>query len=247
MPLRDHFRPPLDKKTSWEGFHGAWPAVIVMALNRKLPPRYLAEPRVHLGVSMEIDVTAFDEEMPAPSTPGFGADEGGVAIATAVWAPPRPTFAVATDLPDPYEYEVRVFDTWRDRRLVAAVEIVSPANKDRPESRRAFVTKCAALLQQRVSVAIVDLVTTRQFNLYGDLLELIGQADPALAPEPPPLYAAACRWIRRDEARNFESWTHRLALGQPLPTLPLWLADNFAVPLELEASYEETCRIFRLA
>ena len=246
MPLRDHFRPPLDKKTSWEGFYGSWPAVIVMALNRELPPRYLAEPRVHLGVSMEIDVTAFDEEMPAPPASGFGADEGGVATATAVWAPPRPTFAVATDLPDQYAYEVRVFDTWRDRRLVAAVEIVSPANKDRPENRRAFVTKCAALLQQRVSVVIVDLVTTRQFNLYGGLLDLIGQADPALAPEPPPLYVAACRWTRRDEAWLFESWTHPLVLGQPLPTLPLWLADNFTVPLELEASYEETCRIFRL-
>jgi hypothetical protein len=221
--------------------------VIVMALNRELPPRYLAEPRVHLGVSMEIDVTAFDEEMPAPPASGFGADEGGVATATAVWAPPRPTFAVATDLPDQYAYEVRVFDTWRDRRLVAAVEIVSPANKDRPENRRAFVTKCAALLQQRVSVVIVDLVTTRQFNLYGGLLDLIGQADPALAPEPPPLYAAACRWTRREEAWHFESWMHPLALGQPLPTLPLWLADDFAVPLELEASYEETCRIFRLA
>jgi Protein of unknown function (DUF4058) len=219
--------------------------VIVMALNRKLPPRYLAEPRVHLGVSMEIDVTAFDEGMPAPPASGFGADEGGVA--TAVWAPPRPTFAVATDLPDQYAYEVRVFDTWRDRRLVAAVEFVSPDNKDRPENRRAFVTKCAALLQQRVSVMIVDLVRTRQFNLYGDLLDLIGQADPALAPEPPPLYAAACRWTRRDEAWHFESWTHPLALGQSLPTLPLWLADDFAVPLELEASYEETCRIFRLA
>ena len=35
--------------------------------------------------------------------------------------------------------------------------------------------------------------------------------------------------------------------GIPLPELPLWLADDFAVPLELEASYEETCRIFRLA
>ena len=247
MPLRDHFRPPVDKKASWEGFHGSWPAVIVMALNRELPPRYLAEPRVHLGVSMEIDVTAFDEEMPAPPASGFGADEGGVAIATAVWAPPRPTFAVASDLPDQYVYEVRVFDTWRDRRLVAAVEIVSPANKDRPENRRAFVTKCAALLQQRVSVTMVDLVTTRQFNLYGGLLDLIGQADPALAPEPPPLYAAACRWTRRDEAWHFESWMHPLALGRPLPTLPLWLADDFAVPLELEASYEETCRIFRLA
>ena len=174
-----------------------------------------------------------------------GADEGGVATAT--WAPPRPTFDVVTDLPDQDAYEVRVYDTKRHRRLVAAVEIVSPANKDRPENRRAFVTKCAALLQQRVSVAIVDLVTTRQFNLYGDLLELIGQTDPALAPEPPSLYAAACRWTHPDEAWHFQAWTHALALGQPLPTLPLWLADDFAVPLELEASYEETCRILRLA
>ena len=245
MPLRDHFRPPLDDKTSWEGFHGQWPAMIVMALNRKLPPRYAAEPRVHLGASFEIDVTAYDTDEPAVFVSGTGAGEGGVATAT--WAPPRPTFNFVTDLPDQDEYEVRVYDTKRHRRLVAAVEIVSPANKDRPENRRAFVTKCAALLQQRVSVAIVDLVTTRSFNLYGDLLELIGQADPALAPEPPALYAAACRWTHPDEAWRFEAWTHPLALGQPLPTLPLWLADHFAVPLELEASYEETCRVLRLA
>ncbi len=97
-----------------------------------------------------------------------------------------------------------------------------------------------------VAVSIVDLVTTRQYNLYDDLLEWIGQTDPA-GPEPPELYAAACRWIRRDEAWQYESWTHSLALGQPLRTLPLWHADDFAVPLELEASYEETSRIFRLA
>jgi hypothetical protein len=29
MPLRDHFRPPLDNAHSWEGLHGQWPAVIV--------------------------------------------------------------------------------------------------------------------------------------------------------------------------------------------------------------------------
>lgn len=247
MPLRDHFRPPLDRKTAWEGFHSAWPALIVMGLNRQLPPRYLAEPRVHLGASMGIDVSAYDEEMSAGSAMRSGVEEGGVAVATAVWAPPRPTFTVAADPPDQDEYEVRVFDTWRDRRLVAAVEIVSPGNKDRPESRRAFVTKCAALLNQRVSVAIVDLVTTRQCNLYRELLDWIGQADPALTPEPPALYATACRRTRRDGAWHFDSWTDPLALGRPLPTLPLWLADNFAVPLDLEASYEETCRIFRLA
>jgi hypothetical protein len=244
MPLRDHFRPPLDDETSWEPFHGAWPTLIVMALEPKLPPGYVAGPRVRLGAYFEIDVAASEKDEPTSFAPDTGAGEGGVA--TAVWAPPRPTFDVAADLPEQDEYEVRVYDTKRHRRLVAAVEIVSPGNKDRPENRRAFVAKCATLLQQRVSVSIIDLVTTRQFNLYGELLEFIGQADPSLAPEPPLLYTAACRWTRQGNAWHFKAWTHALALGQPLPTLPLWLADDLAVPLELEASYEQTCRILRI-
>ena len=243
MPLRDHFRPPLDDIASWEELHGAWPTVVVMGLNRILPPRYVAAPRVHLGASMEIDVSADDKDAPA----SFAPTTGGGGAATATWAPPRPTFDVVADLPDQDVYEVRVYDTKRHRRLVAAVAIVSPANKDRPETRRAFVTRCAALLQERVSVAIVDLVTTRQFNLYGDLLEWIGQTDPAPAPEPPSMSAAACRRTHPGESWRFQTWHHALALGQPLPTLPLWLADDCAVPLELEESYEETCRILRLA
>jgi hypothetical protein len=244
MPLRDHFRPPLDEVRSWEEFHGQWPAMIVMALARTLPQRYVAAPRVHLGAYFEIDVASYEDEGSIPLPTRSGTEAGGVA--TAVWSPPRPTFDVATDLPEQDEYEVRVYDTRRHRRLVAAVEIVSPANKDRPETRRAFVAKCAALLQHHVSVAIVDLVTTRSSNLYGDLLDLIGHADPSLAPEPPPLYAAACRWARQGDAWHFRAWAHALALGEPLPTLPLWLADNLAVPLELEATYEETCRVLRI-
>jgi hypothetical protein len=30
------------------------------------------------------------------------------------------------------------------------------------------------------------------------------------------------------------------------PTLPLWLSDDVAVPLELEPSYEDTCCILRI-
>lgn len=244
MPLRDHFRPPLSERRSWEGFHGQWPAMIVLALNRKLPQRYVAEPQVHLGTAIEIDVATYEEESTDSPSAHESDDTGG--IATATWAPPKPTLTVATDLPDVDEYEVRVYDTESGRRLVAAVEIVSPANKDRPEHRRAFVAKCAALLQNQVCVAIVDLVTTRAFNLYGDLLALLGQTDPALAKGSPPLYTAACRWTRGERAWLLETWAHPLALGQPLPTLPLWVADNLAVPLELEASYEETCRVLRI-
>ncbi len=245
MPLRDHFHPPLDDVTSWEGFHGAWPTAMIIALNRKLPRRYVAAPRAHFGSSVEVDVATYEED--AADLPAWSEREGnGGGLATAVWPPPRPTLAVPSDLPAQDEYEVRVYDTQRGRRLVAAVEIVSPANKDRPEHRQAFVAKCAALLQNQVSIAIVDLVTTRHFNLYGDLLGLIGQTDPSLAPEAPALYAAACRGTKKDGTWLLEAWLHPLAVGRPLPTLPLWLADNLAVPLELEESYEETCRILRL-
>jgi hypothetical protein len=245
MPLRDHFRPPLDDRTSWDGFHGQWPSMIVLALSRRLPRRYVAAPHVHLGSAIEIDVATYEgEEMDFPSS--GSPDDGGGGVAVAVWAPPRPTLAVATDLGDPAEYEVRVYDTRRGRRLVAAVEIVSPANKDLPEHRRAFVAKCAALLQERVCVAIVDLVTIRSSNLYADLMEFIGQADPSMGEGPPPLYAVACRFSKEKEARMLETWAHPLALGQALPTLPLWVAPDLAVPLELEASYEETCRVLRI-
>jgi hypothetical protein len=111
---------------------------------------------------------------------------------------------------------------------VAAIEIVSPGNKDRPEHRRAFTAKCAALLQNQVCVVIVDLVTTRDFNLYHDLLELIGQSE--LSSGRPGLYAVSCRATKRDRTWLLEVWEQALALTQPLPTLPLWLADNLAIP-----------------
>ena len=213
MPLRDHFHSPVDDLTSWDIFHGQWPAMLVLALSRKLPRRYIAGPHVHSGAYIEIDVAAFERD--EPDAPTFGADHGnGGETATAIWAPARPTLAISASLPDADDYEVRVYDSKRGRRLVAAIEIVSPANKDRPEHRGAFVGKCAALLQQQVSVTIIDLVTNRNFNLYAELLRLIGQADPSLSPEPPPLYAVACRTTKRGPAWFLETWTHPLALGQ---------------------------------
>ena len=83
-------------------------------------------------------------------------------------------------------------------------------------------------------------------EIQQELLELNGQTDSSLGPEPPPLYAAACRATKKGEMWLLEAWAHALTLGSPLPTLPLWLADDLAVPLELEASYEETCRVLRI-
>lgn len=240
MPLRDHFRPPLSNRTSWEGLHGGWPMVIVQHLGRILPDRYVAEPRVHLGSQVEVDVATLDRV----SSEGSGHETNGGLWPS--WAPAEPTLAVETDLADSDEYEVRVYDAQHARRLVAAVEIISPGNKDRPESRGQFVAKCAALLRQRVSLVLVDLVTVRDFNLYAELLEWIGEQDPALGADPPGIYAVSCRWRPRGVRRWLEAWNRPLAPGQPLPVLPLWLSDELAIPLDLEASYEQTCRDLRI-
>jgi hypothetical protein len=243
MPLRDHFRPPLDDLRHWDGLLAGWPVMIVALLRRKLPRRYFAEPWIQPAPSAEVAVT-FEGEDDRVLAAGEGNGRGGVT--TAVWAPPRPTLAVVTDLPAQDVYEVRVYDEKRHCRLVAAVEIVSPANKDRPEHRRAFVAKCAGLLRERVSVVIVDVVTTRTPNLYGELLDLIGQSDRSLSPEPPPLSATACRMTKRESEWVLETWAQPLGLRQPLPTVPLWLADDLAVPLELEESYEQSCGILNI-
>lgn len=242
MPLLDHFRPPIVNRGSWEGFHGMWPALMVMDLCKSLPEQYTAEPRVHLGKNFEVDICTFD----VSETRAFESNVPDSGVATAVWYPPEPTLTLELDPTEIYEYEVLIFDQQRGRELVAAIEIVSPANKDRPETRQAFVTKCAALLQKKICVSIVDLVTVKHFNLYCELLDVFGQTDPAFAPGPPSTYAVTGRSHALATRSRFESWAYPMVVGQTLPVLPIWLDNDHAISLELEVSYQQTCRTLRL-
>jgi hypothetical protein len=242
MPLRDHFHPPLSESRPWDGVHGQWPAMIVLDLFRRMPASYTASPRVHLGAEFEIDIAAFDEQDPLKSRSVN--DSGGGAAATAVWAASKPTMAVEVKLEKQDEYEVLVHD--RAKRLVAAIEIVSPANKDRPEHQRNFATKCAALMQQGVSVSIVDLVTVGRGNLYLEMLDLLRESDRSFAADLGSTYATSCRWREEGTSWKLESSAYPLRVNHSLPTLPLWLSPDLAVPLELEQTYEETCRVLRI-
>jgi hypothetical protein len=148
---------------------------------------------------------------------------------------------------DQDEYEVRIYDTERGRQLVAAIEIVSPSNKDRPEARELFMGKVGALLQQDVCVSIVDLVTVRRANIYAELLNLFGGIDPQLAPTPPCIYAVTVRGRRSPKGRlRLDAWFYPMTIGESLPTLPIWLNADLRVMLPLETSYQETCRVLRI-
>jgi hypothetical protein len=242
MPLRNHFRPPVSKRASWEMLHGMWPAEIVQQLRTTLPPGFTAGPRVHLGTFYEIDVSTYesDNRSVSPGTSSAESNSGVVAVAT--WEATEPSVAVEIEPDEDYEYAVYVYDAEREQTLVAAIEIVSPANKDRPEQRNRFVAKCAALLRAGVSVCVVDLVTARQSNLYTEMMSFMGRGqDDPMSRNPPATYAAACRWGPRGGKTRLETWSHAMTVGEPLPTVPLWLSEQIAVPLDLEKSYEQAC------
>lgn len=82
----------------------------------------------------------------------------------------------------------------------------------------------------------------RLTDLNTELMAFLGQrnADPMVA-DPPATYAASCRWGRRGEKSRLETWSRVMTVGQPLPTLPLWLREDLAVSLDLESTYERAC------
>lgn len=235
MPLLDHFHPPLDRR-SWENFHGGWIFQLVGQLNlRPLPYGFLAEGNVHMGITAGTDVAAFEEDNP------IGERSNG-AMATEVWAPPRPLLAVLVDFTALETFEIRIYDQDRTRTLVAAVELVSPGNKDRPENRRAFLDKCANYLREGVSVIIVDIVTSRRHNFHEALMELFNGGETAMRAIATDLYAVTYRVHVVDQRTQLEAWPVELALRAPLPTMPLWLTESLCVPLDLEAGYQAACR-----
>ncbi len=237
MPLLDHSDPPLSSRHHWESFHVTWASRIADALNEELLPEgYFAEEHAHAGARIEIDVATFTEAASAAPT--------GV-VATLTYAPPMPTLSVPAAFPD--EFEVRIYEAEGGARLVAALELISPGNKDRDAHRRAFATKCAGYLAQGIALIVVDVVTNRLANLHAEIMHLLGQSREASTQAASSLYAVAYRPLIRDSEATIEIWVEALAVGRELPTLPLTLNAELVLPIDLEASYSTACQRRRLS
>lgn len=219
MPLLDHFHAPLKNERHWESFHIVWASLIAQQLNQQLlAAEYFAE--VHLSMSTE----------------GLG---------TAVYVPPHPPLTLALDFSDLDVFEVRIRYSERFR-LAAAIELVSPANKDRPSNRRAFAMKCASYLQHGTSVIVVDIVTERSAEMHTEILRLLSTNELPDADGVGSLLAVSYRTISSDGKVRLEAWPESLTVGASLPTLPMWLTAEFVVPVNLEQAYVATCESLRI-
>jgi hypothetical protein len=229
MPLLDHFHPPLYPHHHWESFLSNWATRIADGIEGVLPLEFQVEERTHAGLGFEIDLAPEDGESSPP-----------------VHASPLPKNGIRP-VTNPDTFEVRVFSTTGGLRLVAVIELVSPGNKGCPSERRAFVAKCCSYLGQEVSLIVVDIVTNQRANLHNELLHFI-EVDPGLEfLSEQTLYAAGYCPMRRGEQEGLDICRRPLALGAPLPTLPLRLTGDLFLPVDFEAAYLEACRRRRLA
>jgi hypothetical protein len=237
MPLLDHFHPPLVPRRHWESFLVTWAGTIADSLNEDLLPEgYFAEEHAHAGARIEIDVATFADEKQ---------NLINGTVVTQTYAPPTPTSVIPAAFPD--EFEVRVYESEGGTRLVAPIELVSPANKDRETHRRAFANKCAGLLSQGISLIVVDVVTSRTANLHAEILRLLGSTVDNSSTLSENLYAVAYRPVVRQDESTIEIWTQTLTVGQELPTLPLALSAELCLPVDLEATYSIACQRRRLS
>ena len=233
MPLLDHFHSPLVRTHPWRSFHNAWAAAMARVLNAGvLPPGYYALPSADRDGPFEIDVAALRES---------GASESAGAVRP--WVSPEPTLAVAVEWPDESDVRVEVLSEEGDPPLVAAIELVSPRNKDRAKAREAFAAKCAEHLRHGRGV-VVDVVTTRHADLQADLFAAVGAEQ--VAGLPAGLSAVSYRSVGREAEGQLQAWPFALDVGRALPTVPLWPGADLAVPLDLEASHTAACSDLRI-
>ena len=223
MPLLDHYHPPLAPYRHWESFHVNWAGAIADALNESLLPEGdFAEEHAQLGPRVEIDVATFDHpESPAPA------------------------LVIPAAFPD--AFGVLVFQSEGGTRLVAAIELVSPGNKDRAGERQAFAVKSASYLCRGISLIVIDIVTSRRANLHNEIMRVLGHGEAFAMSAETVLYGVAYRPIVRDAQEQIEAWPAPLGIGRPLPVLPLALNAELALPIDLEATYTTACQRRRLA
>src|SRR4051812_37995966 len=156
MPLLDHFQPPLSEERHWGSFHAAWLGSLADDLNQRLPKGFFAEEQLHQG-GVEIDVATME-----------ASHHAGNGSSPADWWPMPPVVTIPAVFSD--EFEVRIFSTAAGPQLLAAIELVSPRNKDRPAARRAFGVKCASYLNQGIGLIVVDIITERHANLHNEIV-----------------------------------------------------------------------------
>ena len=217
-------------------FHNAWITELRNALNGGiLPDDYYALAEQHAGRSVP-DVLTLHASRPNGESSSFPPSGPGTAV---------------LETPPKVQRMLTAVETYRQRRrtlairhisgdrLVALLEIVSPANKDRRLSVRVFVAKVLEALHLGIHVLLLDLLPPSKRDprgMHGAVWNYFDE-EPYDLPVEKPLTLASYA-----AGSPVHAYVEHLKINAPLPDMPLFLHSDRYILVPLEATYQATYR-----
>ena len=229
MPLHDWSDVP-----GWDGVHQVWMVELLYWIKPRLPAGY----RAYIGTTPAFAIGAPVEGRPDVGVRDWPRDDGV--------RPPAEDGTISADgtVEDEPDVETVVAtlsgDTTllveRQGRLVAAIELVSPRNKDRASACAAYAATYAGYLLRGIHLLLVDVHPRPLAFSFAD--RIAGE----LGLEQPPCPAPCAVAYRVGEpapngGRFLALWRRPLAVGSPLPVMHLPLSLEESVAVDLEATY----------
>ncbi len=232
MPLHDW-----GDERGWDSVHPFWLAYLVEWVQPRLPEGY----RAYLGGVPALTVAAGDGrpdvsvrrwEQEPPTT------ASNVSAATTVIEPDLETRAAVRLDPQPAVH------VDLGGRLIAAIELVSPRNKDRAAAKATYASRYLGYLRLGVHLMLVDVLPRpRGFSFADTVAADLGLDVPSLPPPFAAVYRVGEVVPAGDELGSLVGvWRRPLSVGQPLPPLPLPLSVHHSVVVDLEETYRRAAQ-----
>jgi hypothetical protein len=212
-------------------FHQSWIGEIARALNTGLlPPDFYALAEQITG---DFGPDVLTLRVPRIASPEPHEPSGGVALAE---DPPRVRFHVKREIELYAEKANAVVVRHRSNHdVIAMIEIVSPGNKNNRREFDAFVKKADEILKAGIHLLIVDLFPPGPRDPQGIHRAIWGDDPEDDAVTPPPDKLLTCAAYIGGRPR--EGFVEPLAIGDPLPEMPLFLTPDVYVRVPLETTY----------
>lgn len=228
MPIHDWTRL---EAGDFHNFHQCWVVEIRDALNSGLlPPDYMAMAEQVTGRPIPDVVTLSTREPKG--------EPGGIAVAS---APPSARVIAKFERINSARRADRVVIRHGRGKIVAIIEIISPGNPESRNAIRSFVEKAADIRNRGVNLLVVDLFppTPRDpFGIHKAIWDEFGDEPFEALPGKPLIVASSIGG--EIPTASVES----VGVGDPLPSLPIFLSETRYIPAPLEATYQEAWAVF---
>lgn len=227
MPMHDWERV---EAGIYHAFHHWWITEVSDALNRGLLPKSLYALPEQVAAGFGPDVLTLQGD----SGPNETGDGGGTTTATLAKPKATHTARKIGGIAARRKSLVAVRYVTGDR-VVAMIEIVSPGNKNTAHAFRSFVHKAGELIEQRVHLLLIDPFPPgpRDPNgIHGAIWDDIAGEPFELPPEKP------LTLVAYEVEYDVVAYAETIAVGDPLPDMPLFLAPGRHILVPLEKTYQ---------